>query len=201
MRTENRRSAPKVKAGKVQHKNNQSYTGNYFDAEMPWLVIDRKRPGAGYKHLLGADQIRTFLRLVPHWKTFDGWLEAVVLEPGNDDYWGCHWPGVIAICAWPRDITYYMSLAGFEKDKPLLDMLEVPYIVDAKHNRVECQFTEATARGHQLLGTFLHEIGHHIDRLTTGPKIKACRGEPFAEKYAIDTARQIFDSYTRVFGL
>lgn len=201
MRNINRRSAPKVKNGRVQKKNNQTETGDYYNAEMPWLVIDRKRPGRGYKHLLSASDIKSFLQLVPQWEDFEGWLEAIVLEPGNEDRFGAHTPGVILISAWPRDLWVVMSVQGLKDEKPLLDLLGVPYVINNKQNWVQCQFTATTARAHQLLGTLLHEIGHHVDHITTRAKIDSCRGEPYAKEYAWKTAQIIFDDYCRVFEL
>jgi hypothetical protein len=201
MRNINRKSAPKVKSGRVQKKNNQTETGDYYNAQMPWLVIDRKRPGRGYKHLVSAADIKAFLQLVPQWEEFEGWLEAIVLEPGNDDYFGTHCSGIITLSAWPKDLRIAISISGLKDEKPLLDMLGVPYTIDEKRDWVECQFTEETARGHQLLGTLLHEIGHHIDRLTTRSKVKSCRGEPFAKNYAWETAKVIFNNYCRTFAL
>jgi hypothetical protein len=45
MRSFNRRSAPGVKAGRVQKKNNWDWTPKYWSAEQPRPVIDRKRWG------------------------------------------------------------------------------------------------------------------------------------------------------------
>ncbi len=93
------------------------------------------------------------------------------------------------------------SVAGLRQNQPLLDMLQVPYDIDEESDTVVCRFTKATARGHQLLGTLLHEIGHHQDLLTTRSQTRACRGEPYAREYAIKTAEAIFDRYVEIFEL
>jgi hypothetical protein len=201
MKITGRRSTPKVRGGKVQKKNNATVTGNYWCATMPWLVFDRRRPGPGHRHLLDAWMIRDFLQLVPEWETFRDWLNAIVLDEKDPDRFGWHSPGVIGICAWPRDLWTEWAYSGFELECPLLDLLGVPYECFPDENRVLCKFTENTAKGHQLLGTLLHEIGHHLDRLTTRNKVKACRGEPFAREYAWLTAQLIFDRYCERFEL
>ncbi len=204
MRTGNRKSAPKVKAGRVQKKNNQSPTGCYFIADMPWLMIDRKRPGKGCRHLLNSEQITRFLQLVPNWKELEGHLRAIVLDTkdAEEEMFGWHSSsGVIGICAWPRDFWIETSVKGYEDERLWLEMLDVPCEINRKIDTVTCQFTENTARGHQLLGTLLHEIGHHVDRITTRSKLDACRGEPFAIKYARETAQAIFPKYLREFEI
>jgi hypothetical protein len=39
-------------------------------------------------------------------------------------------------------------------------------------------------RAFQLIHIFIHELGHHHDRMTTRSKRDACRGEGYAETYA-----------------
>ena len=48
----NRKSAPGVSGGRVQKKNNLEWTANYYTTAPPSLVIDRQRPGQGYRHVL-----------------------------------------------------------------------------------------------------------------------------------------------------
>jgi hypothetical protein len=64
-----------------------------------------------------------------------------------------------------------------------------------------CRFTEATARGFQLLHVLLHELGHHHDQMTTRARLYSCRGEYFAEEYANRSALRVFDRYVAAFGL
>ena len=63
-----------------------------------------------------------------------------------------------------------------------------------------CEFTEAQARAYQLLHILLHELGHHHDRMTTKPKVRASRGEPYAEAYALQYEARIWDRYQEAFG-
>lgn len=64
----------------------------------------------------------------------------------------------------------------------------------------ELRFTEGTARAYQLLHIFLHELGHHYDRMTTRSK-RTSRGEPYAESYATKHAETVWDRYLAEFGL
>jgi len=68
-------------------------------------------------------------------------------------------------------------------------------------NHVICKFTEEQAKAAQLLGTFLHELGHHVDRMGSRSQIEPGNGEPFAERFNREIAEQIWPAYTRVFNL
>jgi hypothetical protein len=53
----NRKSAPRVIKGRVQKKNNWDLSPDYYDAPLPsMVVVDRKRPGEGYKHVLNKTE-------------------------------------------------------------------------------------------------------------------------------------------------
>jgi len=75
-----RKTAMKVKSGHVQRKNRIVRTANYLTHTMPSLVIDRRRPGRGYKHLVRKDGIRTFIQLLPEWDCLSRGLDAIVLD-------------------------------------------------------------------------------------------------------------------------
>jgi len=62
------------------------------------------------------------------------------------------------------------------------------------------RWTETTAKAYQLLHVFLHELGHHHDRMTTRSRSTAARGEPYAETYAERYADRIWDAYEAEFG-
>jgi hypothetical protein len=61
------------------------------------------------------------------------------------------------------------------------------------------EWTEDQARAFQLLHVFLHELGHHNDRMTTCSGRRAARGEAYAEQFALELATYIWDDFTRVF--
>lgn len=52
MKRFNRKTDPKVIGGPVRKKNNWAPTPAYYNTEQKTPVIDRRRPGAGYRHLL-----------------------------------------------------------------------------------------------------------------------------------------------------
>jgi hypothetical protein len=58
----------KVREGRVQRKNRWARTPNYLTHDMPTLVIDRKNPGPGYRHLATKEELRRFLALLPNWE-------------------------------------------------------------------------------------------------------------------------------------
>ena len=64
-----------------------------------------------------------------------------------------------------------------------------------------CQFTAETARAYQLLNIFMHELGHHRDRMGTDSQRRASHGENFALRYAKVNAAYIWDEYQQRFGL
>ncbi len=85
-----RKSAPEVKGGQVQKKNNWALTPNYYSHAQRELVIDRKRPGAGYRHLLKKRDILDFIAILPDWAELSRGLDAIVLAPGRENYFGYH---------------------------------------------------------------------------------------------------------------
>ncbi len=183
MRTFPRKTAPKVRDGKVQRKNRWKPTPNCYNVEQPVPVIDRQRPGWGYRHLVRKDDLRKFIRLVPEWEEISVGLNVLILATGGDETLGWHSAGRVAICAWDRSL----ALSGadrcfYEEHRPLLEKLGVPCV--RLSNGWELQFTENTARAFQLVHVFVHELGHHRDRMTTRFKRQACRGEYYAEAYA-----------------
>lgn len=197
----NRRSATRVKSGKVQKKNNHSET-LYAAPVWGFPQIIRQRPGEGYHHLLGTNTIHTFLQLLPDLSVVLEDIAGIVLAPGKD-YFGCvstfgsQW--LVEINAWPRDNWQTFSPAGYQQELYWLEKLGVP--CEKQNSQYVCKFTEHTARAHQLLATLLHEIGHHHDRLSTRKQQYCGRGEPYAFEYSRKYMDQIFDSYCRTFEL
>ena len=199
MRYLNRKSDPKVIGGLVQKKNNRAVTPNYYNTEQALPMIDRRRPGKGFRHLLMQKDIRSFIAILPDWDELSIGLNAIVLAPGDMDLFGYHTRGVVHICAWPDQIWIELSPEGFEAERRIIENLGVPY--EATEEKVVCKFEEGTARAHQLLATLLHEIGHHHDRMTTRAKVSTGRGESYAEDYARRYAERIWTRYQEVFSV
>ena len=194
----NRKSAPGVIGGRVQKKNNPEWTANYYTTAPPSLVIDRQRPGQGYRHVLMQRDVEKFIRLLPDWADLSRGLHAIVLAPGEYSIGGWHTPGVVGVCAWEADLWVDYAVGHYEDHKAIFKKLGVTH--HEITNGVMCEFTEDQARAYQLLHILLHEMGHHHDRMTTKSKVRAARGEPFAESYALAYEARIWEQYQEAFG-
>ena len=86
---------------------------------------------------------------------------------------------------------------------PLLSLVYLAQISASIHQvlRLHSKWTADQARAHQLLCTFLHELGHHHDRMTTKYKQSADRGEKYAESYARRYTELIWDRYFETIGV
>ena len=172
------KTTPKVKNGKVQHKNRHRQTPNYWNTRQAELQLDIQKPGKGFKHYLKKRDILTFLQLLPNWEELNVELDAVILaEGGGPDGW--YNDGVIAICAWEKERSSAMAKEYFREHQAIFDRLNVKYEIKPTH--VLCHFTDQQIVAYQLLHIFLHELGHHHDRLSTRKKRdNGPRGEPYA---------------------
>ena len=172
-----RKTAPRVVNGKVQRKNRTALTPTYFNTPQFTPVIDRYKPGFGYRHILKKRDVLAFIELLPDWKELSKGLRAVILAPGEYNTGGYYQsPGVIAICAWDRELWLEVYGDFFEAHRELFAKLEVPCEATPDGHYV-CQWTESTIRAYQLLHIFLHELGHHHDRMTTKSQRHCCRGD------------------------
>ena len=197
----NRKSTPQVVGGRVQKKNNPEWTANYYTTPPPSLVIDRQRPGKGYRHLLLQRDIEAFIRLLPGWPELSRGLHAIVLAPGEYSINGWHTPGVVGICAWENDlwIDFKNNTVFFGNHMEIFQRLAV--LMEASDDGYTmCKFTEAQIKAYQLLHILLHELGHHHDRMTTKSQVRASRGEPYAEDYALAYEARIWEQYQEAFG-
>jgi hypothetical protein len=191
----NRRTATKVRDGRVLKKNRWAVTPTYFNTEQVHVVIDREAAGPGYRHLVRKEHIRRFINFLPDWKELSVGLNAIVLargQPGSD---GWHTKGVVGLCAWERELWRVVGQGYYQDHADLLSRLRVPI-----HDR-HAEFTEATARACQLLHILLHEFGHHHDRMSTRAKRRTSRGEGFAEDYAAKYEALIWNRYLDEFGI
>jgi hypothetical protein len=194
-----RRTAMKVRNGRVQRKNLHAKTPHYFHTEMASLVIDRLRPGFGCRHVVRKEHVRRFLPLLPDWDELSLGLNAIVLADGNSNCMGWHRPGVVAICAWDREIEWHDCYQSFFKEHVgVFEALAIPYDVGVE--RISVRFTEATARAFSLVHVLVHELGHHHDRMTTRSKRESCRGEAYAENYSCQFQNAIVQRYRKEFG-
>ena len=199
MVTMRRKTTPKVKSGRVCKKHNHKLTPHYWQTPQKLPVLDRERPGKGYRHLLRKKDIINFISILPDWDELSVGLDAVLLSSARGITDGWYRVGIVGICAWERELWRHVDPHWYKDHKQLLDRLDVPCIKNG--DTIRCEYTEATAKAYQLLHVFLHELGHHHDRITTRSQDWCARGENYAEAYALRYEETIWDRYTEVFGL
>jgi hypothetical protein len=199
MAKHHRRTATRVRDGRVQKKQNWVLDlDDYFAWQQDEIRIDRRDPGKGHRHLVTVDQLRAFIGLLPDWDEIAVGLDAIVLDEFDPGALGWHQKGVVMICAWRRalwtrhDDWFLRSATG------LLEKLEVE-VRRLPGGRFELRWTEAQARAFQLLDVLPHELGHHHDRITSRRQRRTGRGEPYAERYAVRVQEAIWPEYTRLF--
>ncbi|MEW6303558.1 MAG: hypothetical protein AB1705_08815 [Verrucomicrobiota bacterium] len=194
-----RKTTPKVRDGRVQRKDRASLSPDYFVGNNAELVIDRQKPGEGFKHFLKQNDIKDFIALLPDWPELSRGLHAIVLAPGDPGVDGWHTTGVVGICAWDRNVWVRCNEWYHYEHQDIFQRLGVP--CEKQGSGYICKFTEHSVRAFQLLHILLHELGHHHDRMTTKSKKHAGRGEGFAEDYARRYEAQIFETYAKRFPL
>lgn len=198
MRSYYRKVTPKVVGGRPLRKNRHDLTPDLWRGNRGEFTIERERPGRGYRHLLRKSDIEEFLAMIPNWDELSEGLNGVLLaeaEPGIDGWYAN--AGVIGICAWRRDMWVKAKRRYYVEHRPLFKRLCVEYEQEDEH--LLLKFTEDQARAYQLLHVFLHELGHHRDRMTTTKKQETGRGESYAERYALESEKEIWDRYFSVF--
>ena len=198
MRSGNRRSATRVRDGRVQKKNNwRPSLGDYRVLQQSEIQLDRRPAGKGFRHLVTVAQLRDFIDLLPDWPEVATGLDAIVIDEGQDCM-GWHHDGVVAICAWEQELWWEDCDRGFEEDhRDVLDLLGVER--EIADQRLRVRWTEEQARAFQLLHILPHELGHHHDRITTRSQREAARGEKYAETYALNVLDAVWPAYARRF--
>jgi hypothetical protein len=194
-----RKTAPRVVGGRAQRKNRHELTRGLVDPTRREPAIARERPGRGYRHLLAQRDVVRFVMLLPDWPALSIGLHAIVLARGRDDADGFHRDGIVAVCAWERDLVRTVTREHYDAHAEVLDRIGVPIEIEADGD-VRCDFTEEAAKAYQLLHILVHELGHHHDRMTTCTKRACARGEPYAESFAREREPLLFDRYARAFG-
>ena len=200
MKRLHRLSAPKVIRGKVQRQNRIARSPDCFNTPRDTPAIHRAKPGVGYRHVLRQSEVGRFLALLPDWDELSRGLNVVLLGRGNRQADGWYHPGVVALCAWERELWRELSGPWYEQHRALFERLGVPCFPTSDGCYL-CRFTEATVRAYQLLHVLLHELGHHHDRMTTRAQKDTCRGENYAEQYAWMYEALIWDRYLQTFEL
>ncbi len=193
----NSRTATRVKDGRVQPKNRKRPTGH------DGYVIDRESAGRGYQHVITKEDLRAFIEIIPEWYRFSERLERIVLARPSEDLDGMHEffhreeTGAIHLHAWSSDLWTEMSPSYFVEHQRILERLGVVH--DRREENVICYFNLPQARAFTLLHVFLHELGHHFDRIHQKHR-SSSKGEDYAEKFANERFDQLFPHYISAFG-
>ncbi|MEM8882784.1 MAG: hypothetical protein AAGD14_01795 [Planctomycetota bacterium] len=199
MRSRNRKTAPRVRNGKVQKKNRTTLSPQFSLVEPGEPVIERRRPGRGFRHVLHKRDVERFLALLPDWDDLSRGLQAILLAEGDREVHGYHFPGVVAVCAWGRELECVYAEEFVAEHRSIFDRLGVP-CEPMRGDDVRVHWTENSVRGFQLMHILLHELGHHHDRMTTRGQHRSSRGEQYAEDFANARAERLWSRYFDEFG-
>ncbi len=149
--------------------------------------------------MLKRRDLEAFIELIPGWDALAEDLHWVVLSR-DVDCQGWYSRGTVAVCAWPAGLwVEHLSKHWYWEHADVLERLDVA--VWKVGYRWVAEWTEDQVRAFQLLHVFLHELGHHWDRMTTRSERRTARGEAFAERFALELEEDIWDDYLRVFPL
>jgi len=179
-----RRTAPGVKNGVVQKKNNHVFT-----AARGW-TLERETPWKGFRHMVSARNVRDYVDLIPEWDEVAEGLESICLSAGSSsaDGWYKYHPrehtSRIVLEAWSKELWFEVSQDHAKAHEAIFDLIGLPR--EDRGEYVLCRFSHATARDYVMLHIFPHELGHHVDRLRSKNQVECRRGEDFAEAFALD---------------
>lgn len=193
----NRRTATKVKGGRVQRKNRQIPTGRLG------CVIDRESPGRGFRHVLTKRDLQAFIDIIPDWDRLAERLERITLSAHSSSAYGAHGffhreeTCEILLHAWNEDLWVWLTPKFFADHRDIFLALGVSH--EESEEDILCRFTEAQARAFMLLHVFMHELGHHHHCLRAKHR-STDLDEDYAERFANQRFHQMLPDYKRVFG-
>lgn len=195
-----KRSALRVTDGRAVSPDHRRESPSIWTNDGGAPVIEKERPGRGYRHILRKSDLLAFIEMIPDWDELSAGLKGILLTEGDPHDFGWYFEeGVIGLCAWPRGLWLELPGEFYDENAGVLDRLGVECV--RRKGCVQARFTEGQARAYMLLNIFLHELGHHRDRMTTRSRKYSARGEGYAEDYALTHERRIWDAYMRRFGL
>ncbi|MBC8002377.1 MAG: hypothetical protein H7X97_07290 [Opitutaceae bacterium] len=144
-----------------------------------------------------------FINIIPEWHRYSDRLERIVLAGREDGYDGSHVfhpreeTGSIFLNAWPEDLWMEIVTPYFDAHESIFERVGVSF--DRRKDCVVCRFTARQARAFMLLHVFMHELGHHYDRINQ-KHLDSWKGEDYAERFATSRFDQMFPAYVGVFG-
>ena len=189
--------SPKNRGFKVPSNRNTLQRLSEHSSE--GLSISRESPGKGFRHFLLKKDIISFIELLPEWTRISNGLSAVLLAKGEPGCDGWYSGTIVAISAWERNLWRILPPDYYLDHERILKRLGVETIKAGR--QYVCKFNASTIRAFQLLHVFLHELGHHYDKITTKSMKEASRGEAFAEEYARRYEEVIWKRYIDRFGI
>jgi hypothetical protein len=192
-----RRTSTKVVNGRVTRKSR-----SILSEDCGYQI--RKEPaGRGFTHVVSPAQLREFLKIVPGWSEAAFRLGEIVLAGGSRKSFGYHSSfrhsklGLIALCAWPKELWIPVSTEFHQENRRVLEALGVDCRKEL--SGMTARFTIAQARAFSLLDVFLHELGHHQDWLRRrGYRLPDT--ERIAEAYAAGRFASLLPVYCEKFG-
>ena len=193
-----RKTTPKVRSGKVAKKNNHNLTS------LEGYIVDRERPEKGFKHVIKKKEIHDFIDIIPGWSEFSDGIHYIVLDTGGDNFDGIYRhfdfdkTGSIWLSAWPEELWIDCDDEYFKEHKCHFDMIGIVY--EQNDDEWICHFTESGAKAFMLMHIFLHELGHHVDKLRSRNQDMMVGGEDFAEKFANTMFNKVWPLYIKKFG-
>ncbi len=192
-RSNNRKTTPKVRDGRVQKKNRHAPT------RLNSLSVGI---GGSGRLVTTKEDVWRFLRLIPDWKRVSSDLDLIYLDAGicdeADGWYESPDQPTITLSAFEEDLRMYPGQDYFDQHCDLFRRLGVDIQEDESGYPV-CQFDEDSAKAFQLLHIFLHELGHHHFRITKGRGLSA-GSEKYAENYALKMERVIWKRYCEAFA-
>jgi hypothetical protein len=181
-----------------------SVKNNHTKTARLGYVVDRKRAGKGYRHVLKKKDIYDFTDIIPNWEVVCEGIESIILDAGDEFVDGLYrhfWyedTGIIWLSAWNESLWVDFNDEYFKDHQWHFDTIGVIY--EQKGLDWSCHFTESQAKAFMLLHIFLHELGHHVDKLRSKKQNIMKGGEEYAEKYANDLFIEIWPAYIAKFG-
>lgn len=170
-------------------------------AEVPvlWIphqflpIIDKETPGKGFRHYLTKKDIIQFVYMLPDWNRISKGLTKIILAKGVVGSDGWYTGTVLAINAWERDVLRWVPPEYYLEHKSIFERLDIQCCKRGKEYL--CKFDPPSIKAFQLLHVFLHELGHHYDKITTKSQKESSRGEAYAEEYAREVDEIVWDRY------
>ena len=185
-----RRQFP-TRSGKRFSRFKHSLTESSAEGE---IIIRREFPGKGFHHFLTRTQISNFICMLPQYPDIIKGLDYILLARGECGCDGWYDGKVIAINAWEQGCWRSLPADYYAEHREILVRLRDEAIKNGQNYL--CKFNPSNIRAFQLLHVFLHELGHHYDKMSTRLQRAVSRGEGFAEHYASCYERLIWDGYT-----